>query len=119
MACPYFLPRSPLKDFSDLYTGECAADGVNAAPQDLVETCCNYGYARAACSHAAQSESDAFRFIVKSESKGTVQIAWSSERNHHPVAVGNLSMDGSGAAQTPLELQAQTVAAIYLRHLGL
>ena len=43
--------------------------------------------------HAAQSDADAFRFLIKSNRDGVVEVAWSSERNHHPVAVGTLTVD--------------------------
>jgi hypothetical protein len=117
MACPFFLPDSPLKDFSDLYQGGCAMQSGGTIPSDLLESC-NRGYARQTCARAAQSDSDAFRFLVKSHTDGMVHIAWSSERNHHPVAVGVLTIDESFSSQSPLEQQAKLVYFEYLRHIG-
>jgi hypothetical protein len=120
MACPLFVPASPLTPLSDLYGGECAA-GVGALiPIDTLRQCCNAGYARDSCQRAAQSDADAFRFLIKANRDGIVDVAWSSERNHHPVAVGTLVVDcKAGAAPTePLERQARVHAAAYLRQIG-
>lgn len=119
MACPFFLPDLPLSDFSGFYTGECAADvfGSSIGPGTL--RCCNTGYAREACARAAESESDAFRFLVKAERAGIVDVAWSSERNHHPVAVGTLAVDPAQAAgRDPLERQARACAVAYIAQAG-
>jgi hypothetical protein len=128
MACPFFLPASPLTGFSDSYNGECAsAEGspkdaspkdASPIPPDLLRPCCNYGYARKVCAHAATSDSDAFRFFIKSHRDGVIDVAWSSERDHHPVAVGTLPVKAHTAAITPLERQAHTFAAAYLRQIG-
>lgn len=117
MACPYFLPQAPLREFSDLYSGICTADAQEAISPDLIEAC-NRGYARERCTHAAQSESDAFRFLVKSQANGIVQIAWSSERNHHPVAVGTVQIESTVEAGSALHHQARIVALDYLKHIG-
>jgi hypothetical protein len=47
-------------------------------------------------------------------------VAWSSERNHHPVAVGTLAVDcRTGAADGgPLERQARVYAVAYLLQNG-
>lgn len=118
MACPFFLPTSPLTGFSDSYSGECAQTDGSPIPAGLLRPCCNYGYARKVCAHAAVSDSDAFRFFIRSHQDGVVDVAWSSERDHHPVAVGNLSIKSPAAATTPLERQAHTFAAAYLRQIG-
>jgi hypothetical protein len=116
MACPLFLPASPR---GDLYGGDCAADPVTIN-DDILRRCCNIGYARGSCRRAAQSDSDAFRFLIKANRDGVVDVAWSSERNHHPVAVGTLavncavSIDETG----PLERQARAFAIAYLRQAG-
>jgi hypothetical protein len=123
MACPLFVPASPLTgftDLSDLYSGECAAEVGALIPMDVLRQCCNTGYARDTCQRAAQSDVDAFRFLVKANRDGVVDVAWSSERNHHPVAVGTLAVDcKTGTTQTgPLERQARACAAAYLRQIG-
>ena len=118
MACPFFLPASPTAGFSDSYNGECARHNSSPIPADLLRPYCNNGYARKVCEHAATSDSDAFRFFIKSHRDSVVDVAWSSERDHHPVAVGNLSIESRTVPGTPLETQAHTFAAAYLRQIG-
>jgi hypothetical protein len=120
MACPLFLPASPLTPLSDLYGGECAAEAGALIPVDTLRQCCNAGYARESCKRAAQSDADAFRFLIKANRDGVVDVAWSSERNHHPVAVGTLIVDCRNATSNagPLERQARVHAAAYLRQIG-
>ena len=119
MACPLFLPSSPLAGFSDLYAGECAADRGTPIPIATLRQCCNAGYARGCCERAAQSDADAFRFAIKANRDGAVDVAWSSERNHHPVAVGMLTVNGAAAVDaSPLDRQARVYAAAYLRQIG-
>jgi hypothetical protein len=123
MACPYFLPAAPLAGLCDLYSGTCAAEAGAPISADLLRSCCNNGYARDLCARAAQSDADAFRFLVKADSRGAVDVAWSSERNHHPVAVGTLSfphraLKMAAANSTPLERQARVHADNYLRQIG-
>ncbi len=117
MACPYFLPQTPLKDFSNLYAGSCAAKGAGTIAADMIEMC-NYGYVRGACACAAGSESDALRFLVRSQESGIVQVAWSSERDHHPVAVGVLALREGECGDSPLAVQARCVASEFLLHKG-
>jgi hypothetical protein len=123
MACPLFLPgsplpASPLTPLSDLYGGECAAEAVVLSFDTLL--CCNAGYARGSCRRAAQSDADALRFLIKANRGGVVDVAWSSERNHHPVAVGTLVVDcNRGTTEsTPLERQARACAVAYLGQIG-
>ena len=119
MACPLFLPSSPLAGFSDLYAGACAADNCAAIPVDTLRQYCNAGYARGFCERAAQSDADSFRFAIKANRDGAVDVAWSSERNHHPVAVGMLTVNGASAdAAFPLERQARVYAEAYLHQIG-
>lgn len=114
MACPLFLPSSPLSDFEDACDGECAAQRGAVIPADTLRRRCNTGYARDVCEHAAKSESDALRFLIKSHRNGVVQVAWSSERDHHPVAVGTLEITSTGGVDDPLERQARVCVASYL-----
>jgi hypothetical protein len=118
MACPFFLPASPVTGFSDSYSGECARPNGSPIPADLLRPYCNHGYARKVCEHAATSDSDAFRFFIKSHRNGVIDVAWSSERDHHPVAVGNLSIKSHAVPATPLETQAHSFAAAFLRQIG-
>jgi hypothetical protein len=120
MACPLFIPASPLIGFTDLYGGECAAEAGASIPVDVLRQCCNAGYARDFCRRAAQSAADVFRFAIKGNRDGVVDVAWSSERNHHPVAVGTLAVDcrTDATAGGPLERQARVYAAAYLLQNG-
>lgn len=118
MACPFFLPMSRISrlvaesaSLGDLYGGECAADRAASIPVDTLRHCCNEGYARSLCARAAESESDAIRFLVKARHDQAVEIAWAMERNHHPVAVGTLTVNAAAGANTPLDRQARAYAA--------
>jgi hypothetical protein len=122
MSCPLFLPVSPLTGLApeaaplgDLYGGECAAGPGALIPLDILRHCCNTGYARHACARAGQSEADATRFLIKSDHDGVIEIAWASERDHHPVAVGTLQVTDATDANQPLERQARACAAAYRR----
>jgi hypothetical protein len=118
MACPLFLPEARPAPLTDLYSGECAAEPGSKVAADLLHSC-NHGYARAACQRAAQSNSDAFRFLIRANHGGMIDVAWSSERDHHPVAVGTLSLSATGAAErSPLECQARTCVDAYFRQNG-
>jgi hypothetical protein len=122
MACPLFLPASPLTGFApealplgNLFAGQCAAQAGTLIPTDTLRRCCNTGYARGCCEHAAGQQADANRFLIKSYGDGTVEIAWSTERDHHPVAVGTLRLtDASSAPESPLERQARACVSAYL-----
>ena len=126
MSCPLFLPASPLGDFArdgmplgDVYGGCCAAEPGAAISLDKIRRCCNIGYARTACEQARDSPADAARFLVKSDRGGIVEVAWSLERDHHPVGVGTLRIAlDAAASEVPLERQALACAASYLRHTG-
>ncbi|MGA2712498.1 MAG: hypothetical protein ABSG41_05270 [Bryobacteraceae bacterium] len=115
MPCPLFLPASPLAGFTDFHGGECAAQPGALIPLDTLRRCCNTGYARATCEHAAQSDADAFRFLIKSNRDGVVGVAWSIERDHHPVAVGTFLVTSPFGVEGPLERQARACAAAYFR----
>ena len=69
---------------------------------------------------AAQSDADAFRFLIRANHDGVVDVAWSSERNHHPVAVGTLSLTASDPVPDgkPLERQARACVDAYFRQTG-
>ncbi len=126
MACPLFMPASPLAGFvaeamplGDLYGGQCAADPAAIVPADTLRRCCNTGYARGVCERAAGAEADAMRFLIKARHGNTVEVAWAIERNHHPVAVGSVQIAGATPADAaPLERQARACAAAYLRQIG-
>ena len=58
---------------------------------------------------------DAAQFLVKSDQAGVVEIAWSLERDHHPVAVGVMAIPPDFKGVTPLEIQARALAEAYIR----
>jgi hypothetical protein len=106
----------------DAYGGGCAADPGTLIPNDTLRRCCNLGYAREACERAAQSEADAARFMIKADQAGLIEVAWSLERDHHPVAVGKISFPKISPAtpicSNPIERQARAYADSYLRSKG-
>src|SRR5580698_6290297 len=103
MACPLFIPKSPLGELvtiatplGDLYGGNCAAAPAAVIEPETLRRYCNFGYARGHCERAAESDADAVRLLVRAERGGFVEIAWAVERNHHPVAVGNIEIAMAG-----------------------
>jgi len=86
---------------------------------DKLTRCCNPGYAREVCAHAATVEADSHRFLIRSDDGVTIEIAWAAERNHHPLAVGVLGITHAlHPANGPLEHQARACAAAYLHQTG-
>ena len=126
MACPLFLPVAPLPGFApeatplgELYDGRCAADPGGVIPPETLRRCCNRGYARHLCERAAATHPDAFRFLVKKDGGDTITVAWSSERDHLPLATGTVSIAADSAPSAdPLKLQARAHAAAYRRLAG-
>lgn len=119
MACPLFLPDARPAPLTDLYTGECAAEPGTPIGAELLHAC-NHGYARAMCQLAAQADADAFRFLIRANHGGVIDVAWSSERDHHPLAVGTLSMPAAAPAAEsgPLDRQARACVDAYFRQTG-
>jgi hypothetical protein len=104
---------------SDMYAGECSADCGASLSLDRLTHCCNPGYARTRCANAATAEADSHRFLVISDTGGSIEIAWASERDHHPIAVGKLRFKHEPeVASGPLEHQARACAQAYLHRTG-
>ncbi len=104
MPCPFFLPSIPAREFD---AGICLSG-------DSLRDCCATGYGRGQCHHAAQSDADAVRFLVKREHNGAVEVAWSMERDHHPVAVGIKTIKpGAAQDEDTLTRQARACAEDY------
>jgi len=103
---------------ADYYAGHCAGQPDAEIPADKLRRWCNRGYARDICAHAAGEDADAAQLLVKRATDGVVEIAWSLERNHHPVAVGVLSVGREQTGNTPLEAQAVALANAYLEFKG-
>jgi hypothetical protein len=110
-----FLPDRAVADY---YTGHCARQPGREIATNTLRRCCNRGYARHSCEHAATEEADAAQFLVKADRDGIVEIAWSLERNHHPIAVGVFAVEPGLEGATPLEIQAIALANDYLEQKG-
>ena len=105
---------------ADYYPGRCSAELDSEIPVDKLRHCCNRGYARAVCAHAAETEADAVQFLIKSDRAGVVEVAWSLEGNHHPLGVGLFSFSaGDQPAATVLEQQALAFSTAYLDQKGI
>ena len=126
MACPLFVPSSPLGDLvsiaaplGDLYAGHCSADPAAPVDPDTLRRFCNFGYARGHCERAAQSEADAVRLLVRADDGQAVEVAWSVERDHHPVAVGveSVQIGVDGPAATAFLSQVRACASSYVRQI--
>lgn len=120
MPCPLFTPFRPLGDVNpgatplgDLFGGQCAGDLSYVIPSALLRTGCNFGYAREECPLAAQIPDDATTLILGRGEANTVVVRWSLERDHHPVAVGE--MDPAQPVSGPLEAQAAAYFSVYQR----
>jgi hypothetical protein len=124
MACPLFIPSSPLGELfsvaaplGDLYGGQCAAEPAAVIEPETLRRYCNFGYARGCCPRAAQSDSDAARFMIRGARGSIVDVAWAVERNHHPVAVGRMEIETADPAPASdlLARQAHACASAYAR----
>lgn len=123
MACPLFVPTSPLGELvsraaplGDIYCGSCSAEPEVPIEPDTLRRFCNFGYARGQCARAAQSEADAVRLLIRADDGHAVEVAWSIERDHHPVAVGvEIVQISVEAASSPLAAQVHACARSYAR----
>ena len=125
MACPYFMPVSKLEGGNWLHparlplgggwNGHCTAPGHEQAvpSQDVLEACCNLGYA-GSCSWApAERPSDGVRFAVSSPARNgrgssmnssenepprLLRLTYVYERANHPAGNGELEYDLSTAS---------------------
>jgi hypothetical protein len=115
MACPYFMPVEKLESgawphpqrlpLGAGWKGHCTApehEGQFPA-QEILESCCNLGYA-AACVWAPLNRiSDAVRFAVLPSSRvpakkreapsSSIRLCYVFEREHRPVEAGELEFD--------------------------
>lgn len=124
MACPLFIPSKPLGGIAprtvtlgDLYGGSCDADRSAVIPDETLRDCCNPGYARDRCQRADKHHADAVRFLIRVKNFKGLEIAWSEEKNHHPVEVGLLhlaSLSGPAPEASVLEHQARAYARAIL-----
>lgn len=123
MACPYFMPVVKLENgawphparlpLGCGWNGHCTAPGHEGEtpPQDVLEAFCNLGYA-SSCAWAPQDRLwDAVRFSVSAPADTTgkdkekrspaatvLRLIYVCERDHRPVAQGELTFDLAVAA---------------------
>ena len=115
MACPYFMPVAKLENgqwphparlpLGCGWTGHCTAPGHEdqTPSQDIVEAFCNLGYASGCTWAPLQRACDAVRFsVAKPEGRsghtetppeGVLKLFYTCERDHRPVAHGDLLID--------------------------
>lgn len=121
MPCPYFVPterlqssswaRAPRMPLGEPCRGVCHAGGEPFEPVgEQLESACNRGYARAACSrYPAEAEVDAMRYSIAADSEREIEIHFILEKDYAPLrhgraiynrASGELSeLSGVAAAQ--------------------
>ena len=120
MACPFFMPMAKLENGNWAFparlplgcgwSGNCTAPGHEGKtpPQEIVEAFCNLGYA-SGCSWAPADRAwDAVRFAVSApapvgdasagELARELRLVYVCERDHRPIARGQLLFDSSSAA---------------------
>jgi hypothetical protein len=125
LACPYFMPVAKLENGNWQHPGRlplgCGWSGHCTAPghegelpsQSTLESFCNLGYAHGCAWSPERRDWDAVRFAVSApmafgdrESCGspsttpvrTLRLLYICERDHHPIANGDLEFDLSQAA---------------------
>lgn len=141
MTCPYFMPISRLDNgnwphparlpLGCGWSGHCTAPGHEgkAPPQDILEAFCNLGYA-SSCGWAPSERTwDAVRFAVVSPEAAsraavpepeaatrTLKLQYVCERDHRPVAHGELIFDltNSNWVQRHNDARIQKMAECFL-----
>lgn len=139
MACPYFMPVEKLVNgawphpsrlpLGSGWRGYCTApghEGDNPA-HDILEACCNLGYADGCSWAPRERSSDAVRFAViaprpakhpsTADNAGTrLRIQFVCERDHRPQSDGELEFDlaQSTWVHTHEDLRIQKMAECFL-----
>jgi len=118
VACPYFMPVSKLENgnwphparlpLGCGWNGHCTAPGheESVPPQDILEAFCNLGYASSCPWAPGERAWDAVRFSISAPASRDsrqaapaeglariLRLAYVCERDHRPVAHGNLEFD--------------------------
>ena len=118
MACPYFMPVARLESgnwphpgrlpLGCGWNGHCTAPGHEEAvpSQDILESCCNLGYATSCGRAPAERTCDAVRFAIAAPEKPQahskdsalsgarfLRITYVYERDHRPAGQGELEFD--------------------------
>ena len=101
MACPFFMPDSPLDadwpfpqrlPLGAGWAGVCTApghEGVRPSHEEL-KNGCNLGYARTCDRLPAERHADAVRFVLGAERAGVVRVLFVCERAYLPASYGEL-----------------------------
>ena len=132
MACPWFLPRTPIRErrgavaqrapLGELWTGMCRAPGQEpAAIGETLCNPCNTGYAGRACSRFPQDgPADAVRFHVTSDKADELLLQYVFERQWWPAGHGVLQYSvtrgevSPAAADEILRAQAEAFAKSWI-----
>ena len=100
MACPYFYPLSPLQTtfwavpprfpLGEAYNGECRAQALAVEPEEAaLRQFCNAGYGREACARFPKdSEADAIRFHLASDTGAAIRVQYVIEKECRPLKHG-------------------------------
>jgi hypothetical protein len=143
LACPYFMPVERIENgnwphparlpLGCGWSGHCTAPGheEQRPSQDILEAFCNLGYATGCTWAPSQRDWDAVRFAVSApltpNAKGAslatgdtlarmLRLTYVCERDHRPVAHGELEFDVSRATWVKLhpDLRIQKMAECFL-----
>ena len=132
MACPYFMPVTKIENgnwphparlpLGCGWTGHCTAPGheQQTPSQDILEACCNLGYASSCGWAPRQRQWDAIRFAVSAPSGGrdhakvataaqarVLRLNYVCERDNRPVDHGELAYDLSQSAWLNIHVDAR------------
>ena len=142
MACPYFMPIEKLENGSWPHPGRlplgCGWSGHCTAPgheqsvpsQNVLESCCNLGYASNCGWAPADRAWDAVRFAITAPEKNAgaeqksrpaevtriLRITYVYERDHRPAGQGDLEFDLAESTwiRSHQELRIQKMAECFL-----
>jgi hypothetical protein len=133
VACPYFFPKEKCLTVGWAFPsrlplgagfcGSCRAGGVEAevVPDDnTLRDFCNLGHAHGCARLPAGRLADSIRFAVATDTSERVVLSYVYDRDHLPVAHGQLEYDCaqkkwlSMAGDACLERQAECYLAMYL-----
>ena len=128
MACPLFEPTEPHPNdgpsdrprppLGRLWAGRCCAwDPPREAPEGVLLSGCNLGYARGECERLPDGAADAVRFSVVGADARFVQIRWLVERDTLPDNAGTARYEIAGRCWQGLDGDAllERQAAFYVR----
>ena len=128
MACPFFMPDQPFQSnwpfphrlpLGAGWGGTCTAprhEGSRPTEEELKRGC-NLGYAKSCSRLPADRYADAVRFSIGEERDGLLYVRYACERNHAPVAHGELIYDIGAVIwiETHPDARLQRMAECYLQ----